>query len=101
MKDAKAVWFQEINKYTSCRRASRPIPGRDALSWPQILQMYIIKGSLLTWINTLPSSILPGPEEKTGHGICIVFTSSCPGLVAAKEITQGENIPLVLSSKFN
>jgi hypothetical protein len=57
--------------------------------------LHIIKGSLLSWINNLPSGISPGPGERNGHEICIVFTSNEPGLVAAKEIMLGQNIPLV------
>jgi hypothetical protein len=53
---------------------------------PHQLQLHIIKGSLLSRINNLPSSTAPDFDEETGHGICMVFTSNDPGLVAAKEI---------------
>jgi hypothetical protein len=95
MKHNMEIWLQEIKNHAVNCRASRPIPGRNDLSWPQILQLHIIKGSLLSWINNLPSSLSPGPDGQTGPGICIVFTSSCPGLVAAKEISQEKNPPLV------
>ena len=89
------IWLQEMKNHAANCRSSRPIPGRDDLSWPQTLQLHIIKGSLLSWINNLPSSLSPGPDRQTGHGICIVFTSSLPGLVAAREIPQKKNPTLV------
>ena len=95
MKLDMEIWLQEITNHAANCRTSRPIPERDDLSWRQILQLHIIKGSLLSWIDNLPSSLSPGPDKHTGHGICIVFTSSSPGLVAAKEILQRENPTLV------
>jgi hypothetical protein len=95
MKHEMKVWLQKIKNHAECCRASRPIPERDALTWPQILQMHIIKGSLLSWINNLSLAISPSLGGQDGHGVHIVFTSSCPGLVAAKEITQGKNLPLL------
>ena len=95
MKHDIKIWQQELKKHALNSRASRPIPGRDALSWSQILQLHIIKGSLLSWIKKISSSISPGPDEQTEHGIYMIFTSTCPGLVAAREITQGKNLPLV------
>ena len=95
MKHGMKIWLQELKKHTANCRASRPIPGRDALSWPQILQLHIIKGSLLSWINNLPSSITPGPAEQIENGTCIIFTSNDPGLVAAKEVMRGKKLPLV------
>jgi hypothetical protein len=95
MKHDAEIWRQELENHVANCRASRPIPGRDALSLSQILQLYIIKGSLQSWIKNFQSSISPGSDEQTGHDICMVFTSTCPGLTAAKEITEGKNIPLV------
>jgi len=89
------LWFRTLKNHAANCRASRPLPGRDALSWPQTLQYSIIKGSLQSWIKKFSSSRSPGPGEPTGPAICMVFTSTCPGLVAAKEIMQGKNIPLV------
>lgn len=95
MKHAMEIWFQEIKNHAENCRGSRPLPGRNRLSWPQILQLQIIKGSLLSWINNLPSPGAPGSNEQGAQEICIVFTSNCPGLVAAEEITLEKNIPLV------
>ena len=89
------IWLQEIKNHAENCRASRPIPRRDALSWPQILQLHIIKGSLLSWINNFPSVISSCRAEQGGHQICIVFTSTCPGLAAAKEISQEKDFSLV------
>ena len=60
-----------------------------------ILQLHIIKGSLLSWINNLPSSISSGPAEQIENGTCIIFTSNDPGLVAAKEIRLIQKLPFV------
>jgi hypothetical protein len=95
MKHNMRRWLQELKKHTANYRASRPIPGRNDLSLPQQFQLHIIKGSLLSRINNLPSSTAPDFDEETGHEICIVFTSNEPGLVAAKEIMLEQNIPLV------
>jgi hypothetical protein len=95
MKYDLAIWLQEMKNHAENCRASRAIPRQDTLSWQQILQLHIIKGSLLSWIKNLPSIISLDPSEQGGHRICIVFTSTCPGLVAAKEITQGKNLLLV------
>ena len=89
------IWLQEIKNHTANCRASRPTPGQDSLSWPQIIQLHIIKGSLLSWVNNLPPAISSVPHLQTGHKYCIVFTSTCPGLVAAEEITRGKNLPWV------
>ena len=95
MKHDMGVWVRELKKHTANCRASRPIPGREDLSLPHQLQLHIIKGSLLSRINNLPSSTSPGFDEETGHGICMVFTSNNPGLVAAKEILPIKKLPFV------
>ena len=95
MKHDMNLWKQELKNHAANCRASRPLPGRDALSWSQILQYYIIKGSLQSWIKKFSSSRSPGPDQQTGPALCMVFTSTCPGLVAAKEIMLGKNLPLV------
>lgn len=95
MKRDMETWLHELKKYAVNCRKLRPIPRRNFLSRPQIFQMIIIKGSLLSWINYLNSATQPGPAELNGHNACFVFTSTCPGLVAAQEIMQGINLPLV------
>lgn len=89
------IWVQELEKYAVHCRKLRPIPGMNALSRPQTLQLLIIKGSLLSWINYLTSTTQPGTTLLDGHNVCLVFTSASPGLVAAQEIMQGRNLPLV------
>ena len=89
------MWLRKMKSYAEECRASRPIPRQDALSWPQVLQLNIIKGSLQSWINNLAASISPNPDGQSGNGTCIVFTSTCPGLVATREIMQGKGLPLV------
>ena len=95
MKRDMEIWLQELEKHAVNCRKLRPIPSRNALSRPQILQMLVIKGSLLAWLNTLNSATGKGFAEQAGHKICMVFTSKCPGLVSAQEITQGKDLPLV------
>ena len=95
MKPDFEVWFRKLESHAENCRAANPIPDRNGLSRPQVLQLNMIKESLLSWINELPSSILTSPNKIGGYGICIVFTSTCPGLVAAKEITLGNNLLLV------
>ena len=95
MKHEIKVWKQKLKKHAVNCRASRPIPERDVLSWPQMMQLHIIKGSLLSSIKKFLSSISPGPGSKAELSACLVFTSSLPGLVAAQEIAQGKKLPLV------
>ena len=94
MKHNTGIWSQKLKRHTANCRASRPLPGKNTLAWPQVFQLNIIKGSLQSWIKNLSSAISPGPDKQTEHNICIVFTSNAPGLVAAKEVTQSVNIPL-------
>ena len=95
MKRDMEIWLQELKKHAVNCRELRPIPRRSVLSQPQILQLLIIKGSLLSWINYLTSATHPGPAELDRHNVCLVFTSSCSGLLAAQEIMQVKNLPLV------
>jgi hypothetical protein len=95
MKNDMKIWLQEMKSYAEKCRASRPIPRQDTLSWPQVLQLNIIKGSLLSRINSLPVSISPNPDGQGGNETCIVFTSTSPGLVAIREIAQGKDLHLV------
>ena len=95
MKHEMEIWQQALKKHAANCRSLRPIPGRNTLSWPQMLQLHIIKGSLLSRIKKFLSSISPGPDEQAKLGVCMVFTSSLPGMVAAQEIAQGTNLPLV------
>jgi hypothetical protein len=90
------IWLQEIKKYSVTCRKLRPIPVRDAMSRPQILQSLIIKGSLLSWIDYLTTATHRGHAELDGHSVCLVFTSTSPGLFAAQEIMQEKNLPLVV-----
>jgi hypothetical protein len=88
------IWLQELKKHTVNCRKVRPIPGRNVLSRLQVLQMLIIKGSLLSRVNYLTSVTNPGLDEQNGHKDCLVFTSTCSGLVAAQEVMQEKNLPL-------
>jgi len=95
IKNDMDIWWQEIKKHVEKCRAALPIPGRNALSRPQVLQFYIIKGSLLSWVSNFKSTTGQRPAEKDGHRAGIVFTSTFPGLVAAQEIIQEKDLPLV------
>jgi len=97
MKHDMKIWLQELKKHTANCRATRPISRENALSWLQLLQMHIIKGSLLSWLNNLPSSISPGSAEQSADEVCVVFTSNEPGLVAAHEIILKQKLLLVFS----
>jgi len=95
MKNDLEKWFQELKNHAENCRKVLPVPKRNSVSWPHILQLSIIKGSLLSWINNLTSANHPGSTELDEHNVCLVFTSTCPGLVAAQEILKKKNLPLV------
>ena len=89
------MWFRKLKSHAENCRAANPIPSRNYLSRSQVLQHNMIKESFLSWINKLPSTISTSSNKIGGYGICIVFTSTSPGLVAAKEVMHGKNTSLV------
>ncbi len=91
----KKIWLQELKNHEKNCRAANPVPGRNGLSRPQVLQLNIIKGSLQSLINNFSASISSSPDEQGGNEICLVLTSTCSGLVAAREIAQGKDFPHV------
>ena len=95
LKHDMKIWFEGIKKHAANCREALPIPERNTLSLPQILQFYIIKGSLLSWITNFKATTGPGPAEPDGNRPYMIFTSKCPGLIAAQEITKGKDTPLV------
>lgn len=88
-------WHQALINHAAQCRASRPVPGREILSWPRVQQMLIIRGSLLSWFKNLQSAVSSGPGHHNGQGVSIIFTSSAPGLAAVKEIGQEANLPII------
>jgi len=89
------IWFKGIQKHAANCREAVPIPKRNALLWPQVLQFHIIKGALLSWISNFKATTGPWHAEEDGNRPCMVFTSQSPGLVAAREITKEKDLPLV------
>jgi len=95
MKPGYHEWLRSIDHHANKCRAVRPIPARNGLSRSQVLQFHIIKGSLLHRLEQSPATFFPSRDERDNHAYCIVFTSSIPGLVAAREISQETHLPIV------
>ncbi len=95
MKNDRGNWLEEIKNHTLKCRASRPLSAGKTLSLHTKAQLSIIKDSLLLWIDNLPKQ---QPLNDAAHGepeICIVFTSTCSGLAAAKEVAMERDFPLL------
>jgi len=87
MKHDFRMWFRKLKSHTENYRAANPIPDRKSLSRSQVLQLHIIKGSLLFLLNNLSAAISARKDIKKS-GPCIIFTSHDAGLAAANEIKQ-------------
>jgi hypothetical protein len=94
MKHDSQVWFRKLKSHVENRRASNPIPNCKNLSRSQVLQLHIIKGSLLSLLNNL-SAALSSQSGFRREAPCIIFTSHDPGLAAASEIKQDRKLPLI------
>ncbi|UCD66304.1 MAG: hypothetical protein JSW69_01355 [Deltaproteobacteria bacterium] len=94
MKHDPQVWFRKLKSHVGNRRASNPIPNRENLSRSQVLQLHIIKGSLLSLLNNL-SAALSSQSGFRREVPCIIFTSHDAGLAAASEIKQDRKLPLI------
>ena len=100
-------WFEDLIQAISEYRTKRPIPSRDDISELEERQCRIIGGSFISWLeNDGPQLIL---ERKAlskirpwGEDPFIVFTSSVPGLAAAREIlgTESETIAYLFTEEF-
>jgi hypothetical protein len=59
------------------------------------MQLQIIKDALLSQLKHTTSQLFPTNTNQDEHETSMVFTSTCTGLIAAKEIKQKNNFPFV------
>ncbi len=87
-------WFNKLKQHIDTCRRMDPLPNRDELTTEQEMQCRIIGGSLLAWLEHHGPRLIQerwailGRMTNVEKDPFIVFTSSTPGLVAAREILE-------------
>jgi hypothetical protein len=90
-------WITRLQEHVADARATAPIPDRSSLSIEDEHRCRRNGGLLLAWLNRHGPQILAqrrffrGPDDRP----VIVFTTDITGLVAAREILEGESLELV------
>ena len=107
MQQQKQDWINGLKQFVGVCREKLPIANRDDLKAEEEIQCQIIGGSLIGWLDEYGPQFL---QERSflasikgwDKDPFIVFTSTEPGLVAAKEILEKEtgNIAFLYSKEF-
>lgn len=102
----KQEWSTELRAFSENQARRCSIPGRNELSVEEEWQCRIIGGEFISWYQHHLDSILQQRMALRVIGFdsdpMIVFTTSVPGLVAAREILQSppENLVYLRHSDF-
>ena len=102
----KLEWSAALKEYDTERRQQQPIPDRASLSEEEEWHCRVIGGEFIRWNQRHLSDILGErialSSMKFDPDPLIVFTSTMPGLVAAKEIVPDppSNLVYLLHEEF-
>ena len=96
MKQEGTDWFEGLNAYVAECRKKSPIQDRQDITTAEEMQCRIIGGSLISWLREhgprlLQERAMFADIEKWEKDPFVVFTSEQPGLVAAREILEGNS----------
>lgn len=96
MTDEGKNWFDGLTRFAMEHRVKYPIVNRDDFSAEQEMQCRIIGGSLITWLQEhgprlIQERAILARLKDWEEDPFIVFTSKQPGLVAAREIFEGQH----------
>jgi hypothetical protein len=91
MKSEQAHWMTGLRKYVDVCRIKNPVINRCDLSVEQEMQCRIIGGGLISWLNKYGPAFLQeravlSSLMNVSKDPILVFTSTVPGMVAAREI---------------
>lgn len=102
----KRVWAAGLRRHIKTCRKKTPIPDRSSLSPEEEQQCRIIGGELLSWLKDAGPQVLAERKAlkilEVDPDPLVVFTTSMPGLVAAKEIIPAseKRIACLLDKEF-
>lgn len=90
------AWTDELRAHIATLREEKPLPDRAVLDAAEERQCQVMGGTLLTWLRKIGPAFLQERQAMSGTlGIepeaLIVFTSTIPGLVAARQIIPADN----------
>ncbi len=96
MKREGIEWFDQLVKDSLDFRSKKPLPARETLSPAEEMQCRIIGGSFISWLEHQGPRLLQEREvlsklQEWEKDPFIVFTSDKPGLIAAREILDGNS----------
>lgn len=107
MAESVGEWTARLREHTAECRAAAPLPDREALTDAQEWQCRIVGGTLLAWLRQHGPLLLQ--ERAVMHKMLgidrdpvVVFTSTVPGLVAAREIVgpDHERVVYLLEDEY-